>query len=66
MHIHINGKNEHLTAPLTLQELITSKGLDPAAVVAELNREIIPGERFAETTLQDGDHLELLRFVGGG
>ncbi|SDB28641.1 sulfur carrier protein [Desulfonatronum thiosulfatophilum] len=66
MHILINGINEHLTAPLTLQELITSKGLDPAVVVAELNREIIPGEQFSETTLREGDHLELLRFVGGG
>ena len=66
MHIVINGKNEQLTSPLTLHELISEKGLDPAAVVAELNREIIPGEVFPETLLRDGDRLELLQFVGGG
>ncbi len=66
MQIEINGKAEQLMDGVTLHELITAKGLDPASVVAELNRDIVAGDRFPATKLRDGDHLELLQFVGGG
>lgn len=66
MRISINGKSEEYTNSMSIAELIAAKGLDAGIVVAELNREIVPGERFAETRLQDGDRLELVQFVGGG
>ena len=66
MQVVINGKLEDVPAGTTLLELMEARQLDPARVVAELNREIIPGERFPDTALQNGDRLELLQFVGGG
>lgn len=35
-------------------------------VAVELNREIVSRGLWAETTLNDGDHLEIVHFVGGG
>ena len=35
-------------------------------VAVELNRGIVPREQWAETSLGDGDHLEIVQFVGGG
>lgn len=35
-------------------------------VAIELNRNIVPRDRWAETTLNDGDKLEMVHFVGGG
>jgi sulfur carrier protein len=35
-------------------------------VAVELNRDIVPRDRWAETTLNDGDRLEVVHFVGGG
>ncbi len=35
-------------------------------VAVELNREIVPRARWAETPLHDGDQLEIVHFVGGG
>jgi thiamine biosynthesis protein ThiS len=32
----------------------------------ELNRNIVPREQWAQTTLLDGDRLEIVHFVGGG
>lgn len=66
MHISINGKSEEFVNSVSIAELIKGKCLDAETLVAELNREIIPGEKFAETRLQDGDRLELVQFVGGG
>lgn len=66
MRITINGKSEEHADSMSIAKLIEVKGLSADTLVAELNREIIPGERFVETWLQNGDHLELVQFVGGG
>ena len=66
MQVTINGKPEDVPARISLLKLMEARQLDPARVVAELNQEIVPGERFADTILNDGDSLELLQFVGGG
>ena len=66
MHITLNGTRRDIAPGLTLHDLVLSKNLDPAVVVAERNGDIVPGARFAATVLHDGDRLELLSFVGGG
>ncbi len=66
MQVIVNGMSESLQEDVMLHDLIASRGLDPSRVVAELNREIVPGEDFPKTRLQEGDRLELLQFVGGG
>ena len=52
--------------PHTVAELVASLALDPAMVVAEVNGDIIRREQFASHALNDGDAIELVRFVGGG
>jgi sulfur carrier protein len=66
MHITVNGQARDIASGRTVHDLVVSLNLDPAVVVAELNRGIVPGARFADTVLNDGDRLELLSFVGGG
>jgi len=66
MQVIINGKPEEVSSGVTLLGLVETRNLDPTRVVAELNREIVPGEHFAITVLNEGDSLELLQFVGGG
>ena len=66
MHIIVNGEEEHIAEGTTLLAYIESRGLDPRAVVAELNLDIVPAEVFAEIRLNPDDSLELLHFVGGG
>jgi sulfur carrier protein len=66
VEVHVNGRPETITGAPDLQAWLLAKGIDPAHVVVELNREIIAREAFAGRTLQPGDRLEILRFVGGG
>lgn len=66
MRIHLNGEERQAAEGLTLAALVEQLGMKPDRVAAELNREIVPRERWLETRLHDGDRLELVHFVGGG
>jgi len=66
MKLHINGEEKTFDSPLTLAVMVASLGMKPDRVAVELNRDIVPRERWAETSLHDGDRLEIVHFVGGG
>jgi thiamine biosynthesis protein ThiS len=40
--------------------------MKPDRVAVELNRDIVPRDRWLQTHLKDGDRLEIVHFVGGG
>jgi len=65
MNLTINGEERILSAG-TVSALVEQLGMKSDRVAIELNREIVPRERWAETALQDGDRLEIVHFVGGG
>ena len=64
--IVVNGEARRLPGPATLLDLLASLELDARTVVVELNREIVRRPRLGHTALADGDHVELVHFVGGG
>ena len=66
MHLFINGQDKSFAAALSLAELVDQLGMKGDRVAVELNREIIARAQWPETRLQDGDHLEIVHFVGGG
>jgi thiamine biosynthesis protein ThiS len=66
MQITVNGDDRRVPAPATLLDLLDHLGLDPRTVVVELNREIVRRPRLGDTSLADGDSIELVHFVGGG
>ena len=41
-------------------------GWDSARLAVERNGDIVPRAQYGETVLEDGDVLEIVRFVGGG
>lgn len=65
MKLIVNGENRDLTAS-TLSALVEQLGMKADRVAIELNREIVPRERWAQAQLKDGDRLEIVHFVGGG
>ena len=62
----VNGEPRRVPAPASLLDLLAHLGLDARTVVVELNREIVRRPRLGETSLRDGDAVELVHFVGGG
>jgi len=65
MNLTINGENRSLSAE-TLGMLVEQLGMKPDRVAIELNREIVPRDQWPQTSLHDGDRLEIVHFVGGG
>ena len=64
--VHLNGKERPVPAGTTVSALLEWLDLDPSLVVVELNREILDRNRYAEISVEAGDVLELVHFVGGG
>jgi len=65
VQILVNGERKDIE-PLSVLELLELLEIDPIRVAVELNLEILPKPAYESTTLQDGDRIEIVHFVGGG
>jgi thiamine biosynthesis protein ThiS len=66
MNLTINGEAKSFDGVSTLDSLVEKLGLKGDRVAIELNLDIVPRSAWAETSLKDGDKLEIVHFVGGG
>jgi len=66
MKLAINGEERGFADGLTLAALVEQLGMKPDRVAVELNRDIVPRDRWPLTLLHEGDQLEVVHFVGGG
>ena len=66
MNLIINGEDRQFDSALTVATLLERLGMKPDRVAVELNRELVPRERWTATQLADDDKLEIVHFVGGG
>jgi len=66
MNLIINGEDRQFDSALTIADLLERLNMKPDRVAVELNRELVPRERWAATQLSDDDKLEIVHFVGGG
>ncbi|BCB03820.1 sulfur carrier protein ThiS [Bacillus sp. KH172YL63] len=67
MELRING--QPVTVPdtiVTIDDLIHHFKLNQRMIIVEQNRNILIKENHQKTTVQNGDHIELVQFVGGG
>lgn len=62
----VNGAARSVRAGATVADLIGELGLEGRRVAVERNRQIVKRADWAATSLEEGDHLEVLHFVGGG
>jgi len=66
MKLVLNGEEREFAGNLTLAGLLDQLGLKADRVAIELNRDIVPRDRWADIALKDADQLEIVHFVGGG
>jgi len=66
IEITVNGETHTIGSGSSISELVTSLDLTAGRLAVELNLSIVPRSAWAETTLQPGDKLEIVHFVGGG
>lgn len=65
MEIIVNGETRTV-GEITVAALLESLQIDPRRVAVELNLDILPKSEYTSTSLNDGDRLEIVQFVGGG
>lgn len=64
--IHINDEEKTFPHELSVQELLNELHLSANTIVVVLNDNIIEQANYEQTMVKDGDHVELVRIVGGG
>jgi sulfur carrier protein len=64
--ITVNGEPRSFQAPLTITQLLDELELSGKRLAVEMNGEIVPKSKHADTPIQDGAALEIVVAVGGG
>jgi thiamine biosynthesis protein ThiS len=64
--IRLNGDPFEIAGPLTISALLAELKIDPRRVAVEHNLDIIKRARYDTTTINEGDSVEIVNFVGGG
>ncbi|WP_160031913.1 sulfur carrier protein ThiS [Paenibacillus sp. An7] len=67
MLLRVNGQHMHIEEDqLSVKDLLESLDLGVKTVVIECNEQILTKDMHISTLLKDGDHIEIVHFVGGG
>jgi len=64
--ITLNGEARELPRPMSVAELLSTFKLEAKKIAVERNLEIVPKSAYAKVTVEGGDRLEIVKFVGGG
>lgn len=62
----LNGDPHEIAGPLTVSDLLAKLDIDARRVAVEHNLVVLKRAAFAETLVREGDHIEIVNFVGGG
>jgi sulfur carrier protein len=65
MKMKVNGDEREVPDGTTIRALVEQFQLVPEKVAIELNRRLIRADKY-DTSLQSGDEVEIVTFVGGG
>lgn len=67
MILKLNGDSyQSKSESLTVASLLNEMEIKAPRVAVELNMKIIPKAEYEQTSLADGDVIEVVGFVGGG
>ena len=66
IRIQLNGSDREIRPAISVRDLIVSLDLEPELIVVERNRSILRREHYADVSVEEGDVIELVHFVGGG
>jgi thiamine biosynthesis protein ThiS len=64
--ITLNGDPYEVDEPLTVAALLTHLDIDARRVAVEHNLIVLKRAAFERAEVREGDHIEIVNFVGGG
>jgi sulfur carrier protein len=66
MRVMLNGEARDLRHGVTVHDLVRDLDLTQRRIAVEVNSTILPQDAYAHRTLQEGDVVEIVHFIGGG
>jgi len=66
MFVYVNGESHELADGTRVAGLVDKLGLTGKRIAIELNKEILPFDRYSERELKPEDRLEIVHAIGGG
>jgi len=66
LRLRVNGDEREVAPGSSVHDLVLALQLPPDGVAVALGREVVPRSQYAETPLEDGSQVEIVRAVGGG
>ena len=66
MQMQVNGEQRTVQAGLTVAGLLKELDIRSDRVAVELNLTILDRNEFDRRSLQEGDRIEIISFIGGG
>ena len=64
--IIVNGQNQEISLPMDFVTYVGENDYPLDKIAIELNGQIVPKAKYAQTILNPNDKLEIVTFVGGG
>lgn len=64
--IRINGETRSVADGATIALLLEELDLPAKRIAVEYNGEVVSKQHWQEVSLNDGDRIEVVHFVGGG
>ncbi len=66
MQIIVNGEQQEVPANTHVLQLLKQLKISPERIAVEINLTVINREVYHATILKEGDHIEIISFIGGG
>ena len=63
---YLIGKQSEINKDLTVEEFISTQGLNNKMIAVAINMKIIHKKDYDKTIITNGDKIEIVRPVGGG
>lgn len=64
--VKINGKDIELKNSMTISDMILERQIAGSMFVIERNKKVVAKDKYLETSVDDGDVIEIVGFFGGG
>lgn len=66
MIVTVNGEPREIEDGAMLTDLLLALRLSDQPCAVEVNKEVVPRRAHADSTLREGDKIEIVTLVGGG
>jgi sulfur carrier protein len=66
MQVKLNGELREIPEGMTVAGLLAHLGVKAQRVAVEVNEAVVTKDRYDAHSLQSGDAVEIVAFVGGG